>query len=739
MPTARSLTTTLLPAAVLALLGLGAVIPDLSRSMQALVAVALVAALVGVGRWCAGWLLPGESGLSRVTCAAVVALGLATLIPTVLGHLGLLRPPLFLALVAIVYGTVAFAPRREAAADASPVDDEAPRDPAASPILARLDAVLLGAAGLALAAFMLATIHELRHTGPGWFGLDDNSYHSTAVAVWAQHGDLRMPKLSYGDPSTPFYPIGSELVAWSLLAPFRDSDVLSRWAQLPFHLASLLAVAAVARGLGLSHRGAGFAALLYGAVPRIFPGLALTAGNDCATAFYAVAAVDAALALGRRPGRGPAVYLGLALGLLAGTKYIGLLFAAPILGLAVLASIRRKRAEASSAPTWTPRFGVGAELALTIAIALLAGGSTYVRNAVVAGNPIFPSPVSPFGRELLPGWAGTSLSSRLLQPEAAIDLSEFLLERSRTYGSAFRFTLLPAALLAPVLALALHRRPRGWRLVTAAVLALPVVFFLEFLFLMHDHRDVRYVAAALALAAVAFAWLVEALPPPAAVALRGLALLALLAELGKRTELTYIGRTLVVLLFLALAWTALRLSPLSRSGGGRWERGARGERWLAPAAAILLALAAVPLGASIETYQRTKLDRIQPHAPEAPIARALEALVGPDGATVAYAGWNRPYLFYGSRLQNEVAMVPTVGGPEARFYDWGGSPGLAYDGGTFRRWRRNLEMLGVEYLVIVRSDGEDPERRWMMERPRLFRRVHEDAVAEIWRVRGGRR
>src|SRR4030095_13302462 len=120
---------------------------------------------------------------------------------------------------------------------------------------------------------------------------------------------------------------------------------------------------------------------------------------------------------------------------------------------------------------------------------------TYLRNAVSTGNPIFPAPVRMLGIEL-PGWA--NILERDTSPEYQIDVWHFLTRRTRLFGSYFPFTLLPAALLAPLAALARRR----WR--EALVFALPVVFFLQFRFLMHDHRDIRYFLPGIALAAVAF-------------------------------------------------------------------------------------------------------------------------------------------------------------------------------------------------------------------------------------------
>jgi hypothetical protein len=236
-----------------------------------------------------------------------------------------------------------------------------------------------------------------------------------------------------------------------------------------------------------------------------------------------------------------------------------------------------------------------------------------------------------------------------------------------------------------------RRRPLAARLETAAVLALPLLFFLQFVYQMHDHRDVRYVLAGLAVAGVGCAWLLERLPALGGTLLRCALLVALLVALGDR------------------------LAPI------------RAWRDLVP----------FPLAPRIERYQAGKLARAGPtHSAELPAAQALEARVGAAGAEVAFVGGNRPYLFFGSRLQNGVQIVPSGPGLESRFYTWG-DPARWPKPGRYRRWRANLERLGVRYVAVVLTErAANPERRWMRRRPESFRRLHADPWAELWEVRG---
>jgi hypothetical protein len=694
----------------------GALIPESPRALQVLVAVAMLGALGAAGDRLARWLCPGFGLLSRVVAAFSFALALAVAPATWMGHFGVMRPAPFLiwTAAALLLSRLLPVPLRQAT-------DPAGSIPSAADRWTRIEWTLVLAGLATVALFGLKYAFHYRWAPVG-LGPDDESYHLAAMAVWHRFGDLRMIKFAIGDTSTTFYPVGGEVWSWVLLAPFRDSDVLARWAQLPFALASLVATAAIGRRLGLPLRSALMAALLFAAIRRAFPVLAFTAGNDHSTGFFTLAAIDAVLALVSMPVAGVAIYVGVALGLLLGTKYIGLLFAPTILGVLLLAGLGRRWVTAGD-----KRLPVRTLTGLAVLMAVagaVAGGYTYLRNWVTAGNPIFPAPLSLFGHSIFPGWPGADLESRQQGPEFQIDVWKFLLDRRDLLGSFFPYTMLPAAFAAPLLAL-WRRRGEWWR--DALVLLLPVTFFLEFLYLMGDHRDMRYFLPGVALAAVAFAWLVEQAGPRVAAPIRILVLLVLTFHVARKLDFGGALETVVALALISLGWLAVRHGP--QLGPRLVLALARPtpRRWLAVGATAVVILAALPLGAAVTKYQEEKLlDR--------PPALALERMVGPGGAAVAYVGLNKPYTFFGSRLQNDVRIVPRSRRLEDQYYQWGGTVDFPYEEAGYVRWRRRLDALDVEYVVVHRSPWEDPERDWMEGRPRAFRLVFYDEETEVWRV-----
>jgi hypothetical protein len=694
---------------IAAILLAGAAVPDSPRAFQVLVFAAMLAALWTAGSRLARRLVPDFGPASHGVAAFTFAVGIAVVPATWLGQIGWLRPAPFLAWTAVAFLLCRLLPVAPAAPVAGPL---APT--AAAARSARFDLALLIVAGVAVALVGVDDMGRLLGSPVGMHGFDDTSYHLSEVATWIRSGDLRMIRFSMGDPSTPFYPVLGEMASWVLIAPFRDSDVAARWTQLPFSLFSFLAVAAIARRLGLSRRSAAFAAIAYAGIYHVFPILAVAAGNDPSTAFFTLAGIDASLAAARRPRPGTAVTAGAALGLLLATKYIGVLFAPPILALlAAAAWIERRRRDPAERPPARRLATIAALLAATMA---LTGGYTYLRNAATTGNPIFPAPVTIGGLEILPGWWGVSTADRAREPAYQIDVWQFLTRRAKLFGSYFPFTLLPAALLAPLLAL--WRR----RWLTALTFLLAIVFFLQFLYLMQDHRDIRYFLPAIALAAVAFAWLLETGGPRVALPLRGVLLAWIAVQAVRRVGDSGAAQAGIAAAVVAVGWLAEIAWRRRRAGIVP-----RVHPWRAWAGAAVVAAAALPLGGAVDRYQAVKLDN-------QPAALALERLVGPKGAHVAYAGYNQPYLFFGSRFQNDVEIVPRNRSVDAQYYRWGTRLANPYVEGSYSRWKGILDEKEIAFVVTVRSPWEDPEHRWVSKRTDDFALAYQDPSVEIWRV-----
>ncbi len=682
--------------------------------LQVVVLLALVAAVAALGGALAKRLLGDVAVRDRRFAAAVMGIATCVVAGDVIGHFGVLTGSWFRAVLAalVLASALAFGVGGEwlARRRARP---GAPRHSPPSSIRAAFQlrapsrwrrwqrAVLWACALLVLVAF-LRTAQRYRHVAPGHFSFDDTSYHLTAVGTWAMHGDLRMPRFTYGDPRTSFYPFASELLAWELTTPFAGGDFAARWVELPFALLTLMGIALVARRSGAGE-SALLAPLFYATVSEAWPAMALTAGNDHALAFAAVATVHGASLLRERPRVGAGLYAGAGLGLLLATKYLGVIYAPLLVVLVVLAVAVPRRDEA-----WRAR---AAALLAVAGSAAVVGGYAYLRNGVTTGNPLYPVSLH-LGPWSLPGWVDVAPAAWSRVADAGFHPWRFPWQAGQMFGRLFRFTLLPASLVAPIAALWLA--PRRRRVPLAWLFAMPLFIYVQFVLLVEDHRGVRYLLPGIAFAAVALAWLVSRLPPPwrgVVAVLLGAAAVAPWVEARSDT-------VLFVPVAAAGAWLLTRPSA---------RRPSRSVAALTLATLGALALVVAAPGA-MRKYEQHRFDNLR-------AGDALERLTGGEPARVAYAGWNQPYLFFGRRLRNAVYMPPVAPTLDAMFYRWRGPLEEPESTKPRRDWMRNLERLRVQWVVWVKAGGEvRPEHEWMA-RSRHFAPVYADRTVEIWQVR----
>ncbi len=568
----------------------------------------------------------------------------------------------------------------------------------------------------ALTALVLSWLIRYWGTSPGALHFDDTYYHLPTAVTWLRYGDLRMLKWPTGDWRISYYPLGGELLSWFLLVPFPSCDVFARWSQLPWALGCLVATAGLGEALGVAKRPLTVALVSVVAVQRFFPELAFTAGNDLVCAFFFLCALLAALRLGRERNLSNAFLLGLSIGLLVGTKFVGLIVSLallPIVSWSLLGRARVNR-EAVPATALLLRARSTATLAVcTTVVVLITSGYAYLRNIRAAGNPLYPQPISLFGVSLFDGVASASEFVRD-QGEETLAAWRVLLGRSDLWGPLGSWAFATAALLAP--ALALWRRPAGRAWPELAVFAIPAVVFAEFAFLMQDHRDLRYFASGIFVAGVCVAWCLDRFPARLErIASYGLAALGLAALFMRQT------RPLLVLAGAALLsmahWLGSRLRP-------RWRTVGAGM-----ACSLLLACILVAVGPAVAKYSEARF------APaEQPTLAVIENATAGQPTVVAYLGDGMMYPYFGRSLQNRLETVPTRGLLEDRFYYWDGAPSHPFGGNDGARWCQNALTLGVRYVVLERVHGYRRLRAWMEDRPELFSLAGTTGDTELWQV-----
>jgi hypothetical protein len=195
---------------------------------------------------------------------------------------------------------------------------------------------------------------------------------------------------------------------------------------------------------------------------------------------------------------------------------------------------------------------------------------------------------------------------------------------------------------------------------------------------MADHRDIRYVFAALALAALAAPWLVERLPPRC-------------ARLGRIAMFLTVSASLIA---------GARASFLAESRRSEPE----------PDAAAAFLDRTAPAGTTI-------------------------AFCGGNQPYLFFGRRLQNRLLYvptygGPEAQGE--LTPPLG---AAFFSWKGPLEFPRHRVVREEWRENLRRLNVGFVVVVRTGDELPERDWIAIEPEAFPRVFSDSRTEVFVVR----
>jgi hypothetical protein len=580
-------------------------------------------------------------------------------------------------------------------------------------------------------------------------GWDAMTYHLYFPARWLQEGRIFHVPTVFSDNAAAYAPQnGALLFAWQMA--LLGSDATTDVCQLLALGALALALHRLGRTLGVARLPAALAGLTvfwWAPLRR----LATSANVDLLTIAFWTAGV--AWLLSPRPfatGRartGTVAAAGLALGLAAGTKTVGLPLAAFAVLLPLAAAVTRRRL--------SPLVPLAAGL-------LAGGGFWYLRNAWLYGNPLFPLELR-LGPFALPGAYGTE----------AVRAGEFHLDSAAAVAAAawrqlgagpLLLAAAGAAALAPRAVHDLRRRRRRLHRPSRAALLLALAGgWALFFFAAIPHNDqARFLLPALLAALPGWGLLLNAAARrgrwrAAALALAGVAAAAFDPAPWRGWASTFAtleraGVATVPWLLSATAATGAVAAAvfLARASPSPPRR---------VAAALLAVAVAVPvlaLGARHAEDARPAFlagADFRGWAPGyLPFARP-----GMPAVTVAYTGANVPYALMGEGFRHRVVYVNVQGERGDAFHDFFRRDPRRHryhKPGIYRRhpdrdlWLRHLDAEGVDVLVVFRLHwaearylpttpaGFPIEQAWARALPDRFQPLHLDPAAEIYRVSG---
>jgi hypothetical protein len=311
---------------------------------------------------------------------------------------------------------------------------------------------------------------------------DALTYHIPAAAQWLSTGRLGLFTTWFFNPANTYSPLaGSTFIAWLIGAV--GCDVLVQFVQGQALVMMFFGIIELCRGLEVRLRIAAVVALA-AVVSRPLLSQSFEVKDDLFAAAFFLAAVDGCSArkLADRLGRWR---VGVAIGMFAATKYTALL-SAPLLLLLIDSPFRAR---------WSIRSWL-----IAAACAALLAGPWYLRNWIVAGNPLYPVPFAGFpglfvtvGSTELSTWRGVWLSLTDTPPAPGME------GKFHSPSASLLIALVIGWIIAAALIVS-RRGPRAFftdPLLRTALLSPPVGFVI---FIIASHAgEIRYLYPSLLL------------------------------------------------------------------------------------------------------------------------------------------------------------------------------------------------------------------------------------------------
>jgi hypothetical protein len=597
-------------------------------------------------------------------------------------------------------------------------------------------AALLGDTSAPSAPFLVAIggttlgrmAFSLRNPPADW---DSFHYHLPMIAAWMQSGSLGVPMHSPA-PFGQYFPGGGELLetwmAWST-----GRDTLISWVGILGLAVLALATARLSRVAGAHPAVAEAAALGLAGAPGV---MQLTMGakvDHLLAAWFAIALLFAFRF--RENGRRAELAIAIAtLGLVPGVKSTGPVYAAMVLLVALVGRGFGARWRALLAS----RAAIG--------VAIVSGGFWYARNALAAGNPLYPAELIVGGRELR-GLMGQEALRRTMQAFVWMEgHGGHLTIRNalRYYGPGLGGCALGVLAWLALAAPRLVRAPRphvDQRGAAFAALAFACAVFYLFtpfsgLYLPAERETTLYLnfdnlrlllPTGIAVTPVAAAGL-SALGAPISVALA----IGALWFVGMGAKLSHIGPG------IALAGTIWIVRRTLRRGGAmpHWPA-VRLAAIVVSALALAWAVARVdPLR---EKGEAMAWDGHLTHIHNLPWARLREVRAEAAGRPVATAGVASWWGVYGRDFSGHPVYVPVEMGWEASQRPYHLRP-EARRRPSAVRWRDNLARSNAAFVIVGALDDSCevrfPEDGWCRGDPAHFEAVDSMGCSAVYRVLG---
>jgi hypothetical protein len=563
-------------------------------------------------------------------------------------------------------------------------------------------------------------------------------YHLPFAIHWAKVGKLDFVSTPFGEEGAPYFPADGDLwLAWLALT-FRGAAAI-KVGQWPFLAIGGMALYGTARLTGASRGAAASVSGIWCSLPPALRQASVANVDLIWTAFYFIALFFVMRFHTEAPRGVPArrnVWLAaLSLGIVLGTKSVGLVYAPLLIGPLIWLIWRNSRiagcgstiSPAENTPSTPSKrrdtrrslpFFIGG-VGLLFAGIVLPSAFWFGRNLWITGNPLYPLDFSWFGRSVLTGWYDTS-AMRNTAYHIPVDDWRVLVTRLSFTAGPWLASLWFMGIVSGLLARNWTVEKRGsGHVVLLSFLA--VLQLLIYWFVLPYNTQERFLLPALGIGLVPLSRALTA--RPGFVWLVGLLFLGhvFLAFYGAGTAMDDVSfRTLRTLLDLGAGWRgAAFVASLVVAGALAQDR-----RWFSRA----LASAALLTGCSLYAAPLASFARQDPGRsfyPETgfgtrmlPAWHIVERASRPEGARIAYAGGNLPYYLLGPNHRNDAIYVNInrhrnwlphdyhqarrrAGQPDTATIPW---PQWYREEADYEAWLENLRAARIDFFFVSRTN-----------------------------------
>ncbi len=580
---------------------------------------------------------------------------------------------------------------------------------------------------------------------------DAIAYHLPFVAEWLQTGDLITPYYSAFAGPIAYYPSNYELFGLWAMLPFAN-DYFANLLNFPLLILLPYLILKVLENFKISR----IVALVVSTLPLYMPVFVRQVGVPLVDLFFALCfgmMIYFLQEIDRKEGKSLAdfFFFGLAGGLMIGTKYLGLAYAAPLVILIAIWTFWR---------FWGRKNLIFRRATVVMSGFILSGAYFYLRNWFDSGNPLFPVEVSFGGWTVLEGYRGAGVNEVLGNTSILANLDSWADFKEKTKFFFYRTgpfglfsVLMPLVLLGTALIYWFQKKKSGLKSIGLLLLLalLSAFYFWLYLKAPYGYKDffanIRYALPLFLLNLVALGYILKLLPWlkwPFYLA-AGVHVLYSLVFLIINTpdpvpytnhfflDFGFLGAyTLALMVFLVALASALFLLIRCKK-----------DHLSLLMMAIFLVSASGFFYYSIRERDHLWHYWIKQYFAEdqllLDISQAAEWLndnVGGD-TTVAFSGFNFHYYFFGPSLENNVSYVNINECLDCRYVDYKDSADSIRRDPDFKNWHNNLAAKNKRYLVLNPKSTpglEIEEYQWAEANPDLFELVFKSNDVYVYKI-----